>query len=184
MSFVRGQERFVYQAVFERLQQGLLTGLDWAGTTLGTALVPLYPYGATWPLAFQEQSLDPKLAPIVPNTIAISEGRIPDDVDLELGAESPGGLTSTTHTFFIDVYGESQSIARCIASDVRTLLTARLPGASRYLTLPDYLAAGAPALAGHLMHFTDVEVDFPAVGSAAKLHWVVVKVTVEHEWSV
>lgn len=183
MTYIRGQERMVYQRIFDTLTEGLLGPLDWSGTSLRppgeTALQ--FPYGATYPLIFEEMIPDPKLSMVEPNTVAISEGRMPDENEEELGA-SEFGLVSVDHTFFVDVYGETQSIARALGGDVRAIFTGRL-GFKRYLLLRDYRLPGAPEIPGHAIWFQDVELDFPAVGSPNKLHWTVLKFTAVHQYN-
>lgn len=183
MTYIRGQERMVYQRVYDTITEGLLGPLDWAGTSLrpvGTTALQ-YPYGAVYPLIFQEMIPDPKLAMIEPNTVSISEGRMPDENEEELGA-TEFGLVSVDHTFFVDIYAETQSLARALGGDVRAIFTGRL-GFSRYLTLRDYRQSGAPVMEGHVLSFQDVELDFPAVGSPNKLHWSVLKLTAVHHYN-
>jgi hypothetical protein len=180
MAYVRGEERFVAEEVVDRVRRGLLEGMGWNGAGLGPSQLP---WGASVPLTFVEAPPDPlnagaKIDVVAPNTVAISEGRLPPDEELELGT---GRFVQTVYTFFIDVYGENRSIARCIALDVRALLTNRIAGYSDYLPLRDWRDNARPALAGHQLHFEDVEVDYPAVGNATKMHWAVVKATVIHE---
>jgi len=184
MAYIRGQERFVYELVFAHLKDRLLNALDWGGTTLpgASSSNKLYPWGAIYPITFDEMVPDPKLMQVDPNTIAFTEGRMPTEVEEELGADG-GGLVSTEHTFFVDIYGESASIARAIGGDVRGLLLGRFPDCPHVLRLPNYAVAGRPPLAGHLLHFEDVELDFPGVGTATKLHWAVVKLTAVHEYN-
>lgn len=177
MAYLRGQERIVYRGIVDHVRTGLLASLGWAGT--GSPLQR--PYGAAYPLTFTELALDPKLTTLDPNTIGFSEGLTPDEVEEELGANW-GGLVSTSHTLFVDVYGENQSIAKAITSDIRAILIGRL-GFERYLPLLDPRDPAHPAIPGHLIHFEDVQVDYPAVGSSSKLHWAVVKATAVHEYS-
>lgn len=179
MSYLRGQERAVYQRTFEHMKSVMLDELGWAGSGAPVH----YPWGASYPLHWEERAPDPKLGALQENTVAFTEGRQPDDEEEELGADSPGGLMSSTHTFFIDIYGENGSIARSIAGDIASIFKGRA-GPGRYLTLPDYRLDGAPDAPGHLLHFEDVETDYPsAAGGTARGHWVVVKITAVHEWN-
>lgn len=172
MAYIRSQDRMVYQSVADLLTSQL-DSLGWND--------PEPPFGATVPITFMEEQAESKLAAIVPNTVAMSEGASPDDEEGELGA-AYGGLWVIRHTFFIDIYGESIGIAKALASDLRGVLTGRLPGTSRYFLLTDYsLNPPAPA-AGHLLHFEDVEVDRP-MGGVGKLRWEVVKATAVHEYN-
>jgi hypothetical protein len=177
MPYVRGQERFVYEQVVHRVRDLMLDHLQWDGSLSADPDNPQYPWGATRGITWLEMVPDPKLGSVDPNTVAISEGPMPDDEELELG----GGLNETTHTFFVDIYGESHSIAKSMAGDVRSILTGR-GGVSRYFPLEDWASPGRPELAGHMLHFEDVEIEFPGVGSVAKLHWVVVKAVCVHEF--
>lgn len=178
MTYMRGQERAVYRRTFDHLKTVMLGGLEWAGVD---GDITQLPWGAQRPLVWTEIAPDPKLERIEPNAIAFTEGRQPDDEEEELGGDSPGGLMSSTHTFFVDVYGEDASIARAIGTDIASVVKGRAPGSSRYLTLLDYRLPGAPVAPGHLLHFEDVEVDYPT--DNGRQHWVVVKFTAMHEWN-
>lgn len=175
MTYVRGQERFVTEEVIERVREGLLVGQGW-GAAPGSL-----PWGATVPLTFIEAPPDPLVAAktgvLAPNSVAISEGRVPPDDELEIG----GTLVETVNTYFIDVYGENRGIAKCIALDVRALLTDRVPGYRSVLQLRNWADDAKPVLPGHLLRIEDVELDHPAVSMPTKLHWYVVKATVTHE---
>lgn len=174
--WVRGQERFISELVTRQLRSKLLVELQWDGS-LGHL-----PYGAQVPIVFVEMRPDPKLEPIGKNVVALSAGRMPDDVDQELGGALEGGLQATTHTFFVDIYAESGSIARVLAADVRSIFTGRAPGCSRMLMLPNYANPGEPYLPDHLVEFEDVETDFPeGLGQA---HWAVVKLSAVHTWTI
>jgi hypothetical protein len=118
----------VYQTVYE-LMKTQLQALGWFDSEP--------PFGASVPATLLEEQLDPKLAAMAPNTVAMSEGMQPDDQEGELGA-SYGGLWIIRHTLFIDVYGESIGVAKALSSDLRGVLTGRLPGTSRYLPMTDY----------------------------------------------
>jgi hypothetical protein len=175
MAYIRSQDRMVYQSVFAYVSAQLDT-LSWNSTTVADL-----PFGATVPITLLEEQLDPKLAAMAPNTVAMSEGRQPDDVEGELGAAC-GGLWIIHHTLFIDVYGESIGVAKALSSDLRGILTGRLPGTSRYLPLTDFSLNPPASAAGHMLHFEDVEVDRP-LGGAGKLRWEVVKATCVHEYN-
>jgi len=172
MAYVRGQDRMVYQSIFAYVSAQLDT-LGWNSDTP--------PFGASVPITLLEEQLDPKLGAMAPNTVAMSEGAQPDDIEGELGA-SYGGLWIIRHTLFIDVYGESIGVAKALSSDLRGVFTGRLPGTSRYLPMTDYsLNPPAPA-PGHMLRFEDVEVDRP-LGGPSKLRWEVVKATAVHEYN-
>lgn len=171
MAYIRNQDRMVYQSVVDLLQWQL-NALGWNS--------PQPPFGATVPITFIEETPDPKLGPMAPNTVAFSEGSSPDDAEGELGA-AYGGLWIVRYTFFVDVYGESVGVAKALASDLRGVLTGRLPGTSRYTYLTDYTQNPPAPAPGHLLHFEDVEVDRP-MGGLGKLRWEVVKATAVHEY--
>lgn len=177
MTYIRGQERFVYEELVQRVRNGLLTDLQYDGSLAGGAL----PWSLTSPLVFSEQAPDPlvagaKVDSIAPNTVAITEGRMMSDEELQMG----GGLDESTHTFFVDVYGENRTRARCIALDVRALLMGKIAGYPAVFPLRNWAVAGTPVVAGHQLEIEDVELDYPAGGNFAKLHWAVLKFTVLH----
>jgi hypothetical protein len=175
MAYIRSQDRMVYQSVFAYVS-AQLNILGWKSSTVADL-----PFGATVPITLLEEQLDPKLAAMAPNTVAMSEGAQPDDQEGELGA-SYGGLWIIRHTLFVDIYGESIGVAKALSSDLRGMFTGKLPGTSRYLPMTDYsLNPPAPA-AGHMLRFEDVEVDRP-LGGASKLRWEVVKATAVHEYN-
>jgi len=171
MAYIRNQDRMVYQTVFNHISSQLNL-LGW------TSLTP--PFGAQSAITLLEEAPDFKGSAIKPNTVAMSEGAQPDDVEGELGA-SYGGLWIIRHTFFIDVYGESTGVAKALSSDLRGVLTGRLPGTSRYILMTDYSLNPPAVAAGHLLHFEDVEIDRP-MGSPSKLRWEVVKATCVHHY--
>jgi hypothetical protein len=175
VAFIRNQERMVYQTVFDHVR----THLDLLGWMSSNPL--MMPFGASVPVTIVEETPEPKLGPLAPNTIAFSEGRTPDDSEGELGA-SWGGLWVVDHTFFIDIYAENIGIAKALSSDLRAVLAGRLPGTSRYLPMNDYSGAQVTPAEGHMLHFEDVEIDRP-MGSPSKLRWEVVKATCVHEFT-
>lgn len=179
MAYIRGQETFVQEEVVERLRLGLLEGLHYDGSTLPTGQLP---WGMSVPLTFVEAPPDPLLSGaktdvIAPNTVALSEGFMPVDEELEMG----GQLIQSVHTFFIDVYGEDRGIAKRIALDVRALMTGRVQGYPRVFQLRNWADPAKPVIAGSLLRIEDVELDYPGVGAPMKMHWAVVKLTVHHE---
>lgn len=175
MAYLRNQERMVYRTVYDYVV-GQLATLNWASSTPANL-----PFGATTPVVIIEDVPDPKLTTLVPNTVAFTQGSTPDDKEGELGA-SNGGLWSTDHTFFIDIYAESVGVGKALASDLRAILTGRLTGTNRYQLVNDYSVFPAVPAPGHLLHFEDVEVSRPE-SSTYKLHWEIVKLTAVHEFS-
>lgn len=170
MAYIRGQSRFVEQSVVDYLTNQLMT-LGW--------MDPEPPYAATQAVSVQDFA-PPKNGPLLPNTVAITTGVEPDDEEGELGCAG-GGLWRTEHTFFIDVYAESQGIAKALVEDVRAVLIGKLPGTKRYLKMTDYSQTPPVEATGHLLHFEDVVKDTPTAES--KLHWRVVKATCIHEFN-
>jgi hypothetical protein len=174
VSFIRNQERMVYQTVMDHLESQLTT-LGWLEED-----PTLLPFGATVPLTWMEGMPEPKLEVLKPNTVAFTEGDTPDDQEGELGAVH-GGLWSVEHTFFVDIYGESLGVAKALASDVRAILNGKMVGAARFISLTDYSLTPPATAPGHLLHFEDVEVTRP-VAQPSKLRWEVVKATCVHEF--
>lgn len=177
MTWIRGEERFVHEELVQRVRNGLLEGLQYDGSLPGGDL----PWGISNQLTFVEQPPDPlvngaKVDNVAPNTVAISEGRLVPDDELQLG----GGLNESIHTFFVDIYGETRGAARVIALDVRALLTGRVEDYPVIFPLRNWAADGKPVLAGRELEIEDVEVDYPAVGNPTKMHWAVVKLTILH----
>jgi len=171
MAWVRGQERFVYQRVYKQIEHHLLVTLGWDGQLLGHM-----PWGAQKPLTLQDMPLDPKTGPLTPNAVALTEGHQPDDLEGQLG----GGLYETTSTIFIDIFGESMSVTKSIASDIRNILLGTAIGGNRYLDFVDYSDPTEPAVPGHVIHLEDIEVAYPT--GMGEVNWAVVKVTPVHEW--
>lgn len=177
MTYIRGQERFVHEELVQRVRTGLLTALQYDGSLPDDAL----PWGLSVPLTFVEQPPDPlvsgaKVDSVAPNTVAISEGRLIPDEELELG----GGVVETVHTFFVDIYGETRGASRVISLDVRALLTGKVDGYPVIFPLRNWAVTGTPAIPGHELEIEDVEIDYPAVGNPTKQHWAVVKLTILH----
>lgn len=172
MAYVRGQERLVYESVNDYVVAKLTT-LGWIGTGP-------YPFAATVGVTLLD-TVPQKTAAIEPNSIAFTSGTDDADTPGELGA-SGGGLWITEHVFFFDIYGESQGIAKALASDLRAILTGRLTGTSRYFPFKDKTVTPNVTLDDHLLHFEDVVTETP-VAQDYKRDWRVVKCTVVHEYN-
>lgn len=172
MSYIRGQERMVTQTTRDYVLAQL--------TTLGWFASPgSLPFGATAAITLTEEmpALD---GAIVPNTVAFTEGTVPDDTPGEVGA-SGGGLWLTTYTYFFDVFGENISMARAIASDLRAILTGKLAGTNRFQLLTDYsLTPPAPSTA--LIEFKDVVLTRPE-NQLYQRNWMALKVTAELQYT-
>jgi len=171
MAFVRGQERLVYESVKDYLTAQLTT-LGWIGSSD-------WPFGAQNGTTVTDVIPDTG-SPIEPNRVAFTSGAETDKEE-ELGAAS-GGLFSTEHVFFIDIFGENQGIAKALQADVRAILTGRLPGTNRYIPFVDKTVTPNVEAPGHLLHFESVETDTP-LQQLYKLDWRVVKVTAVHEYN-
>lgn len=72
----------------------------------------------TTPMTFIEFQPDEAGKSVKANTVAITLGDEPSAVDEELG----DGLRVIKYPVFVDIYGENQSIAASIASDVKRIL--------------------------------------------------------------
>lgn len=169
MSYIRGQERMVYQTTYDYLY-AQLTALGWF------AAVGSLPFGATAAITLTEE-LPLVNTAVAANTVAFTEGKTTDDAAGEVGA----GLFLTTFTFFVDVYGENIGIAKAIASDVRAILTGKLTGTNRYQVLTDYsVTPNVPTTA--LIEYKDIEVERP-LNQEFQRSWEVVKVTAELQWT-
>lgn len=106
---------------------------------------------------------------VAPNTIAVTLGDEPAAEDLELG----GGLLEVAFPVYVDIYGQNQSIAVSIASDVKAMLE------DHFLTVCDYTAR-PPAPTDEVIEIDkeDVDVSRPqaAIGSQDfKRYWRVVR---------
>lgn len=112
--------RFLYRHVHRTISAYIeekLTGLGW-GRAVAGPFQPTVNFGAT-PLTYQEILPDENGQTVKPNTVAVTPG---DEGEDELG-ELGGGLWHVAIPFFFDVYGEDQSIAKSIASDIKSLIT-------------------------------------------------------------
>lgn len=171
MTFIRGQERMVSQTVGEYL----FTQLDALGWFAQDA-----PFGATGPLHLIDY-VPAAHQELQPNTLGFTAGpELPDD-EGELGA-SWGGLWLVNHVFFVDLYGESQGIARALASDVKAILNGRLPGCGRIQQMRDFTTTPPSLADGHFIEFSDVQVETPPE-QPYKRTWRVVKLIAQHQFS-
>lgn len=173
MTFIRGQERLAFDTTRDYLVAQLTT-LGWFGSVL--------PFGAAnaGPVVLLDYVPD-NLSGIAPNTIAFTNGTDQEDKEAEMGADL-GGLWETDYVFFIDIWAESQGIAKQLASDVRAILTGRLAGCSRVQQVIDKTVVPSAPAAGHFLQYEHVETETPA-SQSQKLGWRVVKVTAEHYYN-
>lgn len=181
MAYVRGQERLVYESVNDYLKSQL-TALGWINSGINPQAMPtpvLGPFASTVSVTLLD-AIPLKTAVLADNSVAFTSGQ-EKDVEGEVGA-SLGGLWITNHVFHIDIFGESQGIAKAIQADIRALLTGRLAGSSRYIPLMDKTVSPNVVLNDHLLHFEDVETDTP-LDQAWKQDWRVVHLTAVHEYN-
>lgn len=173
MSFIRGQERLAFDTTRDYLIAQLTT-LGWFGNVL--------PFGASnaGPVTLLDY-IPENLVGIAPNTIAFTTGTDQTDKEAEMGADF-GGLWQTDYIFFIDIWGESQGIAKQLASDIRAILTGRLAGCSRVQQVIDKTVVPAVPAAGHFLQYENVETDTPTAQDQ-KRNWRVVKVVAEHYYN-
>lgn len=195
MAYIRGQERLVYQTLgWYLLEQ--LDALHWFDVQA--------PFNATGPLTLLDY-VPAKHAELQPNTLALTQGPELTDEDGEIGNAS-GGLFITPMVFFVDIYGESQGIAKALSSDVKAILKGRLPGTKRFMPLIDYTtlvqlsgypgatvypsgatlpgggSTGYIAAPGHWLEIEGVEAETPS-DQAYKRTWKVIKLTVNHQYN-
>lgn len=171
MAFIRGQERMVSQTLGEYLlvQLDVLNWFD---------LAP--PFGASAPLTLIDY-VPAAHAELEPNTLAMTQGPELTEEEGELGAAS-GGLWVAPMVFFLDVYGESQGIAKQLTSDLKAILSGKLTGTSRYLPMKDWSQMPAVEATGHMLHFENILVEDPP-NQAHQRTWRVVKFEVHHEFN-
>lgn len=101
------------------------------------------------PVTYLSVTPDESGTDVAPNTVVVSlEGSSRDD-EQELGANY-GGLYAVTYSLYVDVYGESMSVARSIADDVKVLLAK-----GRYLTVFDF-SASPPVATTEQIQFDDI----------------------------
>lgn len=171
MAFIRGQERMVSQTLGEYLlvQLDVLNWFD-----------PTPPFGASAPLTLLDY-VPPAHEQLNPNTLAMTQGPELTEEEGELGAAG-GGLWVAPMVFFLDVYGESQGVAKALTSDLKAILTGKLTGTSRYQQMKDYSVTPAVPAPGHFLHFENVLVEDPSNQSHQRT-WRVVKFEVHHEFN-
>ena len=130
------------------------------------------PFG-TDAVVYRAEPLHPEeREPVQGNTVIISFGDSPDDVDEQLG----GGLALTSTTMFVDCIGTSDAVALALAEDVKDWLNGRV--GSRYRQLLEFTSSsvGTP-VDGWQLELRDVVRERPL--SNAFRYWHVVKSTVE-----
>ncbi len=156
------------QRTVEDVVRGALDALGWLGP------VDAVPFGAT-PFTFQRgRMIESELRTATGNLVSVSFGFEPDDAPLEMG----GGLLLVEYVTFIDVLGESDSIALSLASDVKDRLSGRVPGGGiRVVALTNYATEPPSPQADYRLEFTAVtrQEGDPSVVR----NWHIVKATVE-----
>jgi hypothetical protein len=154
--------RFRQRHVHETCLHYIRTALD----DLGWRTPPIN-FG-TRPVTLLEYQPEEAGAQVVPNTVAVTMGDEPEDVDEELGA----GLQSCDYTLFVDVYGANAPVASSIASDLKAALKNRL------IPMRDYSTEDAGVATQHTIEFNTVMIDRPTpTGGVDKRYWRVVKAT-------
>lgn len=172
MSYLRGQDRSIHQSLYAYLSTQLGV-LGW--TTTGP-----WPFNASAGVTLLEEMPEINTA-VAPNTVAFTEGVVPDDKLGELGAAT-GGLWLSERTYFVDVLGESVGIAKALTGDIKGIFGGRFTGTSRIQYLIDY--SQYPAVqTDHLLEITDITTETPMNQAAFKAHWMTVKMTVEHQFT-
>jgi hypothetical protein len=151
---VRFRSRHVARTIFAYLSQRL-TEAGWVHDPVN--------FGAT---AITLQESPPEdVTTIAVNTVAVTIGDEPADLDEQLG----GGLVSVEYPVLVDVFGESYSLSQSLAADVKDALSRRV------IPAYDWSNGGPTLLDGSLIEFVDVSgprtpASSQALAGAAR-HW-------------
>lgn len=163
MTFLRHAGRHIHKTVLDYLDVQL-TALKWRSPTES-------PFGAT-PVTIVGSPVvkgDRFDESVRPGLVAVTLGdELASSMD-ELG----GPLAVQEYPFFIDIFGDNDSVATALATDVRDIFMGRLPGTQRFLRVKN--GATGAQVAGWQMEFEDVERVRPE--TTMPHHWQVVKVT-------
>lgn len=171
MAYLRGASRHVTQTISDYLsaQMGALGWMDPANL----------PWAATQVVTLLDYVPKPSGLPTDVNTVAFTAGTENDDKPGETGAAS-GGLFWTEYVFFLDIFGENQSIASAIADDLKAILTGKLANTNRWQAVTDYSQVPpAPAAGYDKVEFTDIVRTRP-LHSDYQRDWQIVKFTACH----
>ncbi len=166
MPYLQHSSRHLARTVTEHIR-GRLATLGW--------LAAPAPLGAT-PFTVETRRLrESEVQAITSNTLGIFFGEESDDEPFELG----GGNMRMETTFYCDIIAEKQGIGLAVASDIKDLLTGRVPGLARMITLRDYTTdpAGVPQ-DDYLIEFVQVSRARPE-NSETKLNWQILTCTLE-----
>jgi hypothetical protein len=157
---VRFASRFIKASVVEVIRT-FLAEYAWTGDNppFGTDTVTLH---ATAPTPSTLRAIDG-------NAVYVSFGSEDDNRPMQLG----GGLLRQEFAVFVDVIGVDETIADCLASDIKDRLSG-LFGGTRYLR-PVNPGLGT-VLPGYLGEFTDVARHSP---DAARRNWVTVSCSLD-----
>lgn len=157
MTALRFRQRHVHQSCVDYLKESL--------DDLGWVTAPIN-FG-TQAITFIEIQPEEAGVKVEPNTVAITIGDEPEDLEEELGA----GLMSCEYVLFVDVYGIDQSIAVSIAGDIKDLLRNKL------IALRSYTTVIAGTETADTIEFDSVVIDKPATAAAGpdKRYWRIVK---------
>lgn len=125
--------RFRYRHVHATLHSHLrseLVALGWGdtGRSANDPANATVNFGTT-PATYLDLQPDEAGMQVAANTIAITLGDEPGNVDWEMGS----GLRLVAYPLYVDVYGQNQSVAQSIAADVRDLLD------DKYLWVKDFI---------------------------------------------
>lgn len=108
---LRFRGRHVQQTIASYIQQQM-TDLGWVDSPVN--------FGGTMMTFIESPPEETAAATAVPpNTMSISLGDEPDELEEQMG----GGLYTVLYSLFVDIYGESYSGSRSIAIDVKDILT-------------------------------------------------------------
>lgn len=158
MTHVRFASRFVRETLVG-VVDAFLRAYNWCG--------PVVPFGAK-PVTLVRRTPKPTdLVPIDGNMVFVSFGPESDHVNTELGS----GLLRIEHIFFIDVVGESETIAYAIASDIKDRMTGLFGGTRWVCPVDPQTGLGLPGYIGEL---TDVIQESP---NGDNHNWISIKAT-------
>jgi len=163
MTYLRHASRHVHYTVANYVQ-AQLTALDWLDPDST-------PFGAKPVRIIKTPAVlgDALVGDITAGTVAITLGDEYGPDSEELG----GPLYSQEYPIFIDVFQDTHSTALALASDIRDILLARLPGTQRWLDVVNQV--NAQVVPGWKLELEDVERVSPE--TVLPLRWQVVKVT-------
>lgn len=119
----RHRSRHLHASLFAKLTDEL-TALGW--------VMPPIQFG-TDPVTLVDYQPDERVERIEKNTVAVTLGESPTDVDEELGA-LVGGARSAFYPVFIDVYMREQALTTAICDDIRDIFEAQVFQMTDFIT--------------------------------------------------